>query len=53
MLHRKLICRQVIITTYQTLNMDFSTPDDVEEDEKLEWLIENGCVNHPLGSQWR
>ncbi|GJE92995.1 SNF2 family N-terminal domain-containing protein [Phanerochaete sordida] len=34
--------KDVIITTYQTLNMDFATPDDVEEDEKLEWVIENG-----------
>ena len=33
---------QVIITTYQTLNLDFSTPDGVEEDDKLDWLIENG-----------
>ncbi|KIP06767.1 hypothetical protein PHLGIDRAFT_30351 [Phlebiopsis gigantea 11061_1 CR5-6] len=34
--------KDVIITTYQTLNLDFSTPDSVEEDEKLDWLIENG-----------
>ncbi|EPQ55741.1 P-loop containing nucleoside triphosphate hydrolase protein [Gloeophyllum trabeum ATCC 11539] len=32
----------VIITTYQTLNMDFAVPSDVADDEEAEWLAENG-----------
>ncbi|PSR76803.1 hypothetical protein PHLCEN_2v8184 [Hermanssonia centrifuga] len=34
--------KDVVITTYQTLNMDFAVPADVESDEEMEWLIENG-----------
>lgn len=33
---------QAIITTYQTLNMDFGVPDDINPDEEMEWLAENG-----------
>ncbi|KZT24992.1 hypothetical protein NEOLEDRAFT_1156494 [Neolentinus lepideus HHB14362 ss-1] len=32
----------VIITTYQTLNVDFAVPTDVPQEEELDWLAENG-----------
>ncbi|EKM52744.1 uncharacterized protein PHACADRAFT_211962 [Phanerochaete carnosa HHB-10118-sp] len=34
--------KDVIITTYQTLNTDFATPDGIENDEELRWLLDNG-----------
>ena len=37
-----LVVRQVIITTYHTLNLDFNIPNDVESDDELEWLKDNG-----------
>ncbi|CAL1697769.1 unnamed protein product [Somion occarium] len=36
--------KDAIITTYQTLNMDFGVPDDINPDEEMEWLAENGGV---------
>lgn len=35
---------QVIVTTYQTLNGDFSTPKDVDPTEEAQWLAGNGSV---------
>lgn len=38
---------QVIITTYQTLNLEFVIKDpDVEEDEHLKWLQQYGYAPH-------
>ena len=37
-----LVVRQVIITTYHTLNLDFNIPNDVESDDELDWLKDNG-----------
>ncbi|KAI0702754.1 SNF2 family N-terminal domain-containing protein [Earliella scabrosa] len=34
--------KDVIITTYHTLNLDFNIPNDVESDDELEWLKDNG-----------
>ncbi|KDQ52340.1 hypothetical protein JAAARDRAFT_210552 [Jaapia argillacea MUCL 33604] len=34
----------VIITTYQTLNLDLAVPKDVEADEKFKWLMDNGGI---------
>ena len=36
--------RQVIITTYQTLNLEYSVPPDVEDDERIAWLQDHGGV---------
>ncbi|KII90213.1 hypothetical protein PLICRDRAFT_53299 [Plicaturopsis crispa FD-325 SS-3] len=36
--------KDVIITTYQTLNSDFITPDDLEDDEESDWLASKGGV---------
>ncbi|KAI0334280.1 hypothetical protein GY45DRAFT_94057 [Cubamyces sp. BRFM 1775] len=34
----------VVITTYQTLNLDFSTPDDLDSGEEMNWLRMHGGV---------
>ncbi|KAJ7024175.1 SNF2 family DNA-dependent ATPase [Mycena alexandri] len=34
----------VVITTYQTLSMDFHIPKDVEPDEETQWLAKHGGV---------
>ncbi|KAH8102694.1 SNF2 family DNA-dependent ATPase [Cristinia sonorae] len=34
----------IIITTYQTLNLDFNVPNGTGEDEEEEWVRENGGV---------
>ncbi|KAJ7156150.1 SNF2 family DNA-dependent ATPase [Mycena filopes] len=34
----------VVITTYQTLSMDFHIPKDVEADEETQWLAKHGGV---------
>lgn len=34
--------KDVIITTYHTLNSDFAMPDDVESGGELQWLLDNG-----------
>ncbi|PCH42875.1 hypothetical protein WOLCODRAFT_102715 [Wolfiporia cocos MD-104 SS10] len=34
----------VIITTYHTLNSDFSIPEDVESGQEMEYLVKNGGV---------
>ncbi|KAJ3524907.1 hypothetical protein NMY22_g10804 [Coprinellus aureogranulatus] len=36
--------KDVVITSYQTLCLDFGTPNDVEPDEEAEWLAKNGGV---------
>ncbi|KII82945.1 hypothetical protein PLICRDRAFT_58597 [Plicaturopsis crispa FD-325 SS-3] len=36
--------KDVIVTTYQTLNSDFITPDDLEDDEESDWLASKGGV---------
>ena len=36
------ILLQIIITTYQTLNMDFGVPKDIESHEEQEWLAQYG-----------
>ncbi|KAI0742470.1 SNF2 family N-terminal domain-containing protein [Daedaleopsis nitida] len=38
----KLNEKDVIITTYHTLNLDFNIPHDVDSCEELDWLKENG-----------
>lgn len=37
-----LFAGQVIITTYQTLNMDFVVPKNIDSDEEDEWVLNNG-----------
>lgn len=39
---------QVIITTYGTLSQDFTTPEDIEPGEELEWLLDNGYGSYFL-----
>ncbi|KAM5537320.1 hypothetical protein V8D89_009050 [Ganoderma adspersum] len=39
---KRLAEKDIVITTYHTLNLDFSIPDDVENDEELDWLRDNG-----------
>ncbi|KAI0363945.1 hypothetical protein BV20DRAFT_975060 [Pilatotrama ljubarskyi] len=35
--------KDVVITTYQTLNLDFSIPNDIEgSDEEMDWLRDHG-----------
>ncbi|KAH9886946.1 SNF2 family N-terminal domain-containing protein [Cubamyces lactineus] len=34
----------VVITTYQTLNLDFSAPDDLDSGEEMNWLRMHGGV---------
>ncbi|KAJ7136745.1 hypothetical protein C8R44DRAFT_728709 [Mycena epipterygia] len=36
--------RTVVITTYQTLSMDFQIPKDVDPSEKAQWLSRYGCT---------
>ncbi|TFK37535.1 SNF2 family DNA-dependent ATPase [Crucibulum laeve] len=36
--------KDVIVTSYQTLSLDFSIPKDVEPDEEAAWLADNGGV---------
>ncbi|KAF8890769.1 SNF2 family N-terminal domain-containing protein [Infundibulicybe gibba] len=36
--------KDVVITTYQSLNMDFVVPSDVGPEEEAEWLAEHGGV---------
>ncbi|PPQ64913.1 hypothetical protein CVT24_008253 [Panaeolus cyanescens] len=36
--------KDVVITSYQTLCMDYSVPKSVEPDEQEEWLMKNGGV---------
>jgi SNF2 family DNA or RNA helicase len=36
------VMRQVIITTYGTLNSDFGVPADIEEDDRAKWLADSG-----------
>jgi hypothetical protein len=44
--HSQFFCvnLQVVITTYQTLNLDFSVPDDTESGEEAAFLAEHGSV---------
>ncbi|KAI0798158.1 SNF2 family N-terminal domain-containing protein [Abortiporus biennis] len=42
--------KDVIITTYQTLNLDFAVPGDVEEYEEMDWLYQNG--GHLARMKW-
>ena len=35
---------QVVITTYQTLVLDFNMPTDLDEEEEVAWAEENGYV---------
>ena len=37
-----------MITTYQTLNLDFSAPDDLDSGEEMNWLRMHGCVQSSL-----
>ncbi|KAI0640983.1 SNF2 family N-terminal domain-containing protein [Trametes meyenii] len=37
-----LLTVQVIITTYQTLNLDFSIPNDLDSDDELQYLRDHG-----------
>lgn len=39
---------QVIITTYQTLCLDFTIPASIEEDDELEYLLDNGYISSPV-----
>ncbi|OJT08730.1 hypothetical protein TRAPUB_340 [Trametes pubescens] len=35
--------KDVVITTYQTLNLDFNVPSDLEDsDEEMQWIRDNG-----------
>ncbi|KZV69422.1 hypothetical protein PENSPDRAFT_676105 [Peniophora sp. CONT] len=36
--------KDVILTTYQTLNLEYTVPPDVEEDERLAYLQEHNAV---------
>lgn len=39
---------QVIITTYQTLSMDFFVPKDVDPSEEAQYLAKHGYVSAPF-----
>nr|VWO96010.1 Alcohol dehydrogenase [Ganoderma boninense] len=39
---KRLAEKDIVITTYHTLNLDFSIPTDVDSDEELNWLRDNG-----------
>jgi len=41
---KALRSKDVIITTYHTLNTDFTIPSEVASHEELQWLLDNGGV---------
>ncbi|KAL6299805.1 SNF2 family N-terminal domain-containing protein [Sparassis latifolia] len=38
----KLAEKDVVITTYHTLNSDFAVPSDVESSDEMDWIVTNG-----------
>lgn len=37
-----LMNKDVIITTYQTLCLDFGIPNDIESEDEMEYLLDHG-----------
>ena len=42
-----LTSKDVIITTYQTLCLDFSIPNDIESEDEIEYLLDHGYATRP------